>query len=298
MRKVLKWIGIVLGGLIGVIVLALAGLLVSTELRFSRVHAVTAEPVAIPSDAASLAIGKRWVEIHCQSCHGADLGGGEFFKDDALGYEDAANLTKGKGGVGATYTDADWVRAIRHGVKKDGTSVFIMPSDSFYYLSDADLGSVIAYLKTVPPVDRQPQPRAFTPMAKLLLAAGVFPNLLYAETIKHDVRPPAPPVGVNAEYGAYLASAHGCTSCHSERLTGGQPSRPGAPPAPNLTRGGDLAKWSESDFNSAVRSGRTPDGHTLGEDMPWQGFAKLTDDEMHALWLYLQGLPVAASTAQ
>ena len=57
------------------------------------------------------------------------------------------NLTAGAGGVGATNTDEDWVRAIRHGVGHDCRGLAIMPARFFYYLSDEDLGALYAYLK-------------------------------------------------------------------------------------------------------------------------------------------------------
>ena len=298
MKKILKWAGLVAGGLIVVAVLAAAGLIVSSELRFTRVYDLQAEAVTIPTDAASLATGQRWAEIHCQGCHGADLGGGAFFDDPAIGYVDAANLTAGQGGVGATYTDADWVRAIRHGVKGNGTSVFIMPSDNFYYLNDADLGSLIAYLKTVPPVDRTPRPRSLSLMAKLLYGLGAFPNLLYAETIAHDVRPAAPAAGVTEAYGEYLVNAHGCRACHGQTLAGGYSSEPGAPLSPNLTPGGELGQWSAEDFDTALRTGVVPSGRQLSEAMPWQGFSHLTDDEVAAIWLYLQAVPAETTVTE
>ena len=131
MRKVIKWIGIVVGGLVGLIVVAVLGMMWSTDYRLNKKYDIPAEPVTIPTDAASLAIGKHWAEMHCQTCHGEDLGGGPFFEDPSLGYVDAPNLTAGKGGIGGTNTDADWVRAIRHGIKHDGTSGFIMPSSDY-----------------------------------------------------------------------------------------------------------------------------------------------------------------------
>lgn len=291
MRKVIKWIGLVVGGLVGLIVLALAGLYLSAEFRFNKTYDIAPEPLTIPTDAASLAIGKHWAEIHCQTCHGEDLGGGPFFEDPSLGYVDAPNLTSGKGGIGGTNTDADWVRGIRHGIRQDGISVFIMPSNDFYYLSDADLGGIIAYMKSVPPVDRETRPRNFKPMAKILYALGAFGNLLYAETIQHDARPPAPPVGVTVDYGEYLVNAHGCPSCHGPQLNGAQPAEPGAPFAPNLTPGGELVGWSEADFFKALRQGVTPGGRQLGDSMPWRGLGKMTDDELKAVWLYLQAQP-------
>ncbi len=297
MRKIIRWVGIILGGLVLLAVLAAGGLILSSEARFNRTYVIRAEAVPIPTDAASLAAGRHWAEMHCQSCHAADLGGGPLFDDPALGYVDAPNLTAGPGGVGARYTDADWVRAVRHGIRGDGTSVFIMPSNDFYYLSDADLGSLIAYLKTVAPVARTVRPRTLTPLAKLIYALGGFSNLLYAETIAHDVRPPAPPAGITADYGRYLVNAHGCPSCHGPQLTGQQPSEPGAPFAPNLTPGGELRTWSAADFNTTLRTGVTPAGHPLNPAMPWPGLGKMTDAELAAVWLYLQTLPAAPTTA-
>ena len=283
------------GGLLGLVLLVLAVLYFSAESRFSKIYTIAAAPVVIPTDAASLEIGKHWAEIQCQGCHSEDYGGGPFFEDPALGHVDAPNLTSGKGGIGATYSDADWVRAIRHGVKVNGQSVFIMPSSAFNYLSDGDLGGVIAYLKSVPPVDRETRPRGLAPLAKVLLSLGQFGNPLYAETIEHDTRPSAPPVGVTAEYGEYLTNVGGCRNCHGAQLNGAQPVEPGAPFAPNLTPGGELAGWLESAFINTLRTGVTPSGQQLSDFMPWRDAAKMTDDELKAMWLYLQSQPKLAT---
>lgn len=289
--KILKWIGIVGGGLVALIVIAVLGMMWDTDNRFSKKYDIKAEPVVVPTDKASLAIGKHWAEMHCQGCHSDDLGGGPFFGDAALGYVDAPNLTAGKGGIGATNTDADWVRAIRHGIKHDGTSVFIMPSSDYYYLSDVDLGGLIAYVKSVPPVDRATRPQALSPLAKVLYTLGAFGNLLYAETIPHDTRPPTPAVGVTVDYGKYLTNANGCPGCHGVKLNGAQPAEPGAPFAANLTPGGPLSTWSEADFFKAMRQGVTPAGRQLTQFMPWKGLGKMTDDELKAVWMYLKAQP-------
>lgn len=295
--KILKWIGIILGGLIVLVILAASGMIVSTNSRFSKTYDVTPAPLSVAIADGDLAIGEHWAEMHCRACHGEDLGGNtEFFDDPSIGYYDAPNLTSGKGGIGASYTDEDWVRAIRHGIKSNGSSVFIMPSNDFYYLSDADLAGIIAYIKSMPPVDREIREPNLKPFAKILYAVGAFGNLLYAETIQHDVRPSAPAVGVTPEYGEYLANAHGCKSCHGEALSGAQPAEPGAPLAPNLTPGGELATWTEADFMNTLRTGVTPSGHELSESMPWQGLGKMTDDELKAVWLYLQALPALETT--
>lgn len=209
MKTVLKWIGIVLGGLIALVVIAAGIAITSTNRRLNKHYTSPVETIPIPTDEASIAIGSHWADMHCRICHGDDLSGGEFFNDPQLGYVDAPNLTSGQGGIASNYTDEDWIRAIRHGVKKDGTSVFIMPSNDFYYLSDYHLGTIIAYMKTLPPVDNEIRAPNLSPMAKILYAAGAFGDLLAAETIQHDVRPPVPEIGVTVAYGEYLVNAHG-----------------------------------------------------------------------------------------
>ncbi|NJN43327.1 MAG: cytochrome c [Anaerolineae bacterium] len=143
--KILKWIGIILGGLILIIALAAGGMIVSTTNRFNKTYDITPEPLSVAIADGDLAVGEHWAEIHCRACHGEDLGGGPFFEDPSIGYVDAPNLTAGKGGIGTEMTDEDWVLAIRHGVMHDGTSVFIMPSNDFYYLSDADLAGITRF---------------------------------------------------------------------------------------------------------------------------------------------------------
>jgi hypothetical protein len=66
------------------------------------------------------------------------------------------------------------------------------------------------------------------------------------------------------------------------------------PPASNLTPGG-LVSWTHDDFRRAIREGKRPDGSVLNEFMPWQTFAKLTDLEVEAIWLYLRSVPALAS---
>ena len=60
---------------------------------------------------------------------------------------------------------------------------------------------------------------------------------------------------------------------------------------PNLTSGGEMVAWSEQDFFTTIRSGVTPSGRQLNEEMPWKFYGQMTDEELKALWLYLQSLP-------
>ena len=126
-------------------------------------------------------------------CHGDNLAGKKnWFNLGPLGSADAANLTSGKGEIGSQFTDEDFVRVLRHGVKPDGTSVFVMPASDFYYLSDQDLGDVIAYIKSVPPVDGGNGAYSnvhLSFLGNVMYGAGLFGNDLVAGKINQTSQP-------------------------------------------------------------------------------------------------------------
>jgi cytochrome c553 len=295
-RKILKWIGIVLGSLIGLLVVAFAVLYVIGTVQWNRsrgnVHDVPVETIIIPTDQASITRGEHIATIRmCRYCHTEALSGQS---DEVPGLITLAfpNLTAG--GVGATNTDEDWVRAIRHGVGNDGRGLILMPSRVWYYLSDEDLSDLIAYLKSLPPVDNELPTTALGPLGRVMLVLGQIPPEATQPDvilIDHDgQRPVAPGPGVTAEYGEYMART--CALCHGSNFNG-QTISEGGPDylAPNLTLGGELAHWSEAQFIETLRTGITPSGHQLKKVMPWKYFGQMTDDELKAVWLYLQSLP-------
>jgi mono/diheme cytochrome c family protein len=304
MKKLLKWIGIVLGSLVALALLVAVALYAKSRIEFSRKYQVQVEAVSIPGDAASIERGKHLAAFLCAECHADDLGGDPaFFEGGPFGSASAPNLTPGPAGLGSQLSDSDFVRVIRHGVKPDGTSVFIMPSADFAYMGDQDLGALIAYLRSVPPVDRQtPEPHAHTTfLGGVMYGAGAFGHLLRASQIESmgDI-PVAPQPGVTAEYGRYLIDINGCRDCHGAQLSGGKPGDPNSPLAPNLTPGGELRAWSEADFLKALHTGLTPAGTQLrNEFMPWKHKGLMADDELKAIWAYLQSLPaLPTSTAR
>jgi len=299
-KKILKWVGVVLGVIIVLALVAIGMQYARGQSKLSQTYKVPVEQVAIPTDATSIERGKQWATVMCAGCHGDNLAGTSFFDDPGLGSIHAKNLTRGKGGIGGTYTDADWIRTLRHGVRPDGTSVFVMPSKDFYYLSDTDLGGLIAYLKTVPPVNQEWGPKQFTPMGNILIGVGVFDDSIMADQINHtSPRPVAPAVGVTKDYGEYLVRIQGCRNCHGAQLSGGKVDDPSVKLlGPNLTPGGELVAWSESDFIKSIRTGVTPSGHQIDKTMPWETYAKHSDDELKAIFRYLQSLPKLATTIQ
>jgi mono/diheme cytochrome c family protein len=300
MKKILKWIGTVLGGLIALVLLIALILYTKSRLEFSRKYDVQVETVAVPADAAAIDHGQHLAATLCMECHAKDLGGTpNWFDGGPIGGANTPNLTSGKGGLGSQLTDKDLVRVLWHGVKPDGTSVFIMPAQDFYHMSDKDLGDLIAYIRSIPPVDQvadSPQLH-FTILGNVMYGAGMFGNLLRAGEVDQVNRPVVPEPGLSVEYGQYLVNINGCHDCHGAQLAGGKPGDPSSPLAPNLTPGGELRAWSETDFIKTLRTGVTPSGTNLPDQfMPWVFKSQMTDDELKAVWMYLKSLPALPSS--
>jgi mono/diheme cytochrome c family protein len=292
---------ILLGGTALVALGVAAGVTVyaMSESRFGRLYDVAGMQLRVSGDPAQVERGRHLATAlaKCTDCHGADLGGTVMMEDGAMGVLAASNLTAGRGGVLSRYDDRQLEAAIRHGVAPDGRALLLMPSAEYQHMSDEDVAAVIAYLRTVPPVDRElPAPKA-GPIARALLVTGKMP-LLSAELIDHRAAAPAvAAAGVTAEYGHYLAQVGGCFSCHGPALTGGiTHGPPGSPPSTNITPAG-IGAWSEADWFAAMRTGKRPDGRDIADAMPWRAMARMTDDELRALWLYLRTVPAAETPA-
>jgi cytochrome c553 len=290
MRKALKWIGIVLGGLVCMLVVAVIVLYAIGSTQLNKTYDIQVETIAIPIDDKSLARGKHLTDVTlCRFCHGRDLSGDVEIDDPVIGTIYSSNIT----GLDETHSDDDLVLAIRHGADTGGRGLLLMPSQIYIDLSAEDLGALIAYLKTVPQVENELPEAQLTFTGRVLLGAGMFGDVFAAEVINHNQPfPNMPEIGANVEYGEYLSPL--CTTCHGDDLSGQlvDPTESESPWAPNLTAGGELGEWSEADFIKTMRTGVGPDNHVLDREwMPWEAFGKLEDDELKGLWLYLQSLP-------
>lgn len=299
MKQFLKWIGIGVGGLVGLLVLVAGALTALGSSKINRTYAVEPLPVAVSTNTAVLHRGEYLASVGCAGCHGDDMGGAAFFEDPALGSIPAPNLTRGQGGAAAVYSDVDFVRAIRHGIDRHGKSLLVMPSAAYWHYSDADLAAIIAYLQSTAPVDKNVGERQLGPLGRMLVGAGML-DVLAAEHVDHEAaRPVTPMQAVSAEYGAYIANTNDCRNCHGPDLAGGRSPEPGAPLAPGLTPGGDLAGWTAEDFITTMRSGVTPTGLTLNPAfMPWEDYARMSDEDLTALFLYLESLPLTTAAEE
>lgn len=223
----------------------------------------------------------------CSKCHGADFGG-QVMVDNPVMRLAAPNLTTGKGGRPADWSGDDWARAIRHGIRRAGTPLLVMPSTAYAGLSDLDLAALIAYLRTRAPVDRDLGRSRLKLPGRVLMVAGEFDELA-AEKIDHSRSLPA---FVSQDDGGYLVRIAGCTMCHQADLSGSEApiGPPGAPKPPAINRVA-LAGWTLLDFEKALRHGQRPDGRAISTFMPWTSFAGMSDAEVAGIWHYIQQTP-------
>ena len=219
--------------------------------RLRATYDVSVVEIVTAGDSSTLAWGRHVAEIRgCTDCHREDLGGRTFIDGLPLARLTATNLTSGANGVAGGYSDADWVRSIRSGVRPNGLPLLFMPSHEYRPMGPEDLGALVSWIKSMPPVDTDPVEQKIGLLGRVLFLAGQLP-LIPAERIDHsDPSFSQPEADVTVVYGAYLATA--CAGCHGEGFSGGV--IPGVPPewpeAANLTPDVDtgVGLWSEDDF--------------------------------------------------
>jgi len=297
MKKIVRVVAWIVGVVVVLVVASGAALYVTTQQRIDKKWNVAGHPLTIPTDSLALERGRRLATTisKCSDCHKADFGGGVFIDAPPMARLYSANLTRGKGGIGGQLSDLGWERAIRHGVKPDGSVLLFMPSQEFEHINDEDTAALIAYLKTLPPVDREVGTNSVGPIGRALFAKGDL-QLVPAEIVNHAAAHPAPvPMGVSVAYGQYLAEIGGCKGCHGPGLSGGK--IPGTPPdwkpAANITPTG-IGHYSEEDFFRALREGKRPGSVPIDSLMPVRFTKNMTDDEIRAVYLFLKTVPPKA----
>jgi mono/diheme cytochrome c family protein len=238
----------------------------------------------------------------CGSCHTPDhksdgpLVGGAEFRDWRLGRIRASNLTGDSAtGLGA-WSEAEIVRAIRNGQRRDGRLLApVMPYEWFHGMSDRDAFAVARYLKTLAPV---PHPVKQRPNLFFKIGRSLFLGP------KRGTSMTAPRRAATAEYGAYLSQHLAlCADCHTPtsglrskpdrgRLFAGQSDPPKDFPAKpsNLTPDSatGIATWTEEDFLRTLRTGVNPRGDSLHPFMPWRQVGRMSDEDLRAIYRYLR----------
>jgi len=300
--------------LVVLVVVAVAGLAIFVAARQNLTFDAPYPRIAASADSAVVARGRYLVRdvVNCAQCHGdttrmvalmageeVPLSGG-FHWVIPPGTIYARNITPDdETGLGRI-PDSAVARALRHGVGHDGRA--LLPFMEIQGLADDDLAAVISYLRTQPPVHNLVPAHRYTLLGKVVKATVLANPVGAAET------PPATsPSGATVENGRYLAESVAlCWACHTERSkeTGAlvgpryagatgleEPSDPGhlwSPP--NITADpttGRLGAMTEDQFVARFRAGRL----LPGSPMPWQGFQRMAEDDLRAIYRYLKTVP-------
>ena len=312
MRRGLKFIGWVVGVVAGVLILLVAYF-------FWKYPDVDRPPVMkVEASPERLARGK-YLANHvtvCIDCHSErnwtlysgpiipgteGKGGFRFGKEFGFpGSIYARNITPS--GIGSM-TDGELFRAITSGVRKNGQAMFpIMPYPSFNKLSDEDLYSIIAYIRTLKPVE------STIPETEL-----DFPVNFIVRTIPTRHSPVQAPDPSNLyEYGKYLVNAAACSDCHSQQVkgevvkglefAGGMefPFPEGIVRSANITPDEDtgIGSWTLDNFVERFKHYAAADTATLEAEaslhnsfMPWVMFSGMTDQDLTAIYKHLRTLP-------
>jgi mono/diheme cytochrome c family protein len=272
---------------------------------------LAAEPAAVRRGAYLADAAADCVSCHTDSEHdGRPYAGGRALATP-FGTFYSPNITPDtQTGIGH-WTDAQFLRALRDGMRPDGASLYpAFPYPSFTKIIDADVLAIKAYLFSLPAVHQVDRPNDLSfPFSWRLLVSGW--KLLYFHP-----GPFHPSPGRSAEWnrGAYLvtALAH-CGECHTPRNWLGAPEQgrflagtshgPDGKPVPNITpdRKTGIGDWSEDDIVALLTDGQKPDFDFVGGAMAEvvQSTSRLTEQDRRAIAVYLESVrPVSTPPPQ
>ena len=289
MKRWIKWVGMAVATLAVIVAIAIVVGLQLGERKKQRVVDAKPAPVAYVNDAASLERGRYLFSTRgCVDCHGANGAGRDFVNEGSTRIS-GPNITPG--GVVKAYKEVDWVRIIRHGVKPDGTPAQVMPSEDYNRLTDADLASLVAHVRSLAPAQGGAAIVQMPLPARVMYGLGAIPDA--AMRIDHRLPPQAAlPASDAVALGKYAANM--CIGCHGEGLSGGKivTGPPDWPAAANLTPGEGSVMPRYKDvgvFMAMMKNGKRPDGTAIAI-MPFESLAKIDEAEMRALHAHLQTL--------
>jgi hypothetical protein len=309
MKKVFRYLGITV-----LVIVVLVGLLASI-IAIRGIPKYKAQKIDLKVDAtpARIAQGQKLATMLCRNCH-LDQNTGRFtgHKMDEIpqfGAIYSRNITSDKEhGIG-NWTDGQLAYLLRTGIKPDGS--YLPPCmPKLPHLSDEDLFSIISFLRSEHPwvkPDASTQPRSSPSfLTKMLTGIGVMKPFPYpAAAIA------GPDTSNKVAWGKYIAIGQlDCFACHSRDFAKNDYLNPEKSPgffgggnelmtasgkkivSLNLTMDEEtgLGRWSEDDFIQTVKTGRVPHGESALRE-PMLPYALLTDNEVRAIWAYLQTVP-------
>lgn len=249
--------------------------------------------------------------IGCGNCHSSRTDEGVFIQDMELagnfvieepGFTAyAPNITPDEEtGIG-TWSDEDIIRAVREGIRPDGSVMGPPMAYPFYRdISDGDMAAIVAYLRSVPPVRNE-------------VPASVYNIPLPPNWGPPVESVPEPPRDDPMVYGRYLTHTLGhCTDCHTPLVQGAHDfSRTGAGGnlfpqpfgftwtalVPNITQHPDLGigRWTDEEIKRAITQGVSRNGRQLLPFMGFNYYENITDEDLDSIVAYLKTLPPATA---
>jgi mono/diheme cytochrome c family protein len=284
-----KWGGGILASLLTLVVAAVGVMAVVGLVKFLAPPAMAVPDLKVAGTPQQVERGRYIANALCVECHSVSrelpLAGGEDMSKEIpipVGSFTPANLTPG--GPLSDWSDGEIFRALRTGVDHDGHHLVMMSTVPVRNLSDEDIQAVIAFLRSQPAAqDKTPNPPDQPNFLGLVLfGRGLLPNGLppVAGVITAPAKAPT------VEYGQYIASYAGCRDCHGAELTGADPKALG-PHGPSLRV---VKGWTAEQFVTTLRTGVDPSGHVLATAMPWQVLGRMDDNDLTAVYQYLNSL--------
>lgn len=308
MKKFLKVLGIILGSLVLIVVVA------ATIIHFRGIPTYDPPVIAdikVEATPERLEKGQKIATTLCVQCHSNENNRLTGKRIDDLppifGEAFSMNITQDTvKGIGS-WTDGELIYFLRTGLRKNGTyAPPYMPK--FPLFSDEDMKSVVAWLRSdaygVQPSSEE------APASKPSLFTKALCNLVIKPLPYPTAQIPSPDTANKVALGKYLATGlYGCFACHSADFAKNNELEPeksagffgGGNPMPNLQ--GEIVKsrnitpdgatgigsWTEEDFLTAMKTGKRKNGKQFR--YPMMPYAQLTDGEINAIYAYLQTVP-------
>jgi mono/diheme cytochrome c family protein len=274
MNRVVRWIAAGVAVVAAAALLAVGGIYVVSERVIVATYPLPPSSFHASTGAEAVARGKRLASAFgCADCHMSNLQGGYL---DFAGYK-SRNLTR----LAKSFSDADFDRAVRAGIRPDGTSVAgEMPSDAYRYMPDADFADIVAYIRSLPASGEDIPTPSYDLAARWRFVTGKDHTDQFYFALK-----PALDLGPAHAKGRILAMT-ACGECHVTTLTGAtQVFAEGVTP-PDLSL---VASYSRVDFLHFMHTGKAAGNRelTLMSDMARLRFSHFTDAELGDIYDYL-----------
>jgi cytochrome c553 len=276
MKRLLKWAGLGLAGIVALLLVVIGGALAVSEAMIRWPAEKPTVRLVAASDPGAVERGRRVAKLNgCHDCHGKNLEGQLFHDEMPIIRAWGPNLSM----MMARQTDAELDRAIRHGVAADGRRLWIMPSSAFAHLTDQEAADLLAYLRTYKPSGKK-QPRLQVgPVGRVGVLLGQFksePDILKAQGAGLKL------VDLGPEHAQGRELARTCIECHGQQLRGSKMLK-----SPNLDM---VASYDPADFERLLHTGVAAGERKVGlmTLVAPARFSDLTSEEIGALQGYLK----------